>query len=152
MKRILRLHIGFVASILWLLLCTPSLHSDKSSSYVGWKQCEVCHDEIVQKWKETRHAEAIESLKKSSQENLAACVKCHVTGYEEDGGFLDYELTPEMAGVQCEECHGRGSNHIKNPGQEGVLERAPGVEVCRRCHTDRQDPGFNHKEKSALVH
>jgi hypothetical protein len=67
-------------------------------------------------------------------------------------GFVDYELTPEMAGVQCEASHGRGSSHVKNPAQEGSQAKVPGVEVCRICHTEKQDPGFDYKDKSARVH
>lgn len=79
-------------------------------------------------------------------------MKCHVTGYEQDGGFLDNELTPEMAGVQCEECHGPGSNHVNNPAGEPAKSKVPGVEIGRKCHTAGQDAGFSYKEKSARVH
>jgi hypothetical protein len=125
---------------------------EKPSSYVGWAQCETCHEDISKAWQFTRHARAMDSLKKSKQENLPACVKCHVTGFDQDGGFVDYELTPEMAGVQCEECHGPGSNHVKNPAEEATRAKTPGVDLCRKCHTEKQDPGFSYEKKSAEVH
>ena len=121
-------------------------------SYVGGSQCETCHGDIAKTWQGSRHAHAMDSLKKSKQENLPACVKCHVTGFEQDGGFIDAELTPEMAGVQCEECHGPGSAHVSNPAEKPVGAKAPGVDLCRKCHTVKQDPGFSYEKKSAEVH
>jgi predicted CXXCH cytochrome family protein len=126
-------------------------YSEEPAKYVGWSKCSLCHSGIKDSWQNTRHAKAIESLKKSKQENLAACVKCHVTGYEKDGGFIDYELTPEMAGVQCEACHGPGSAHAASPTKKNIV-KVSGPELCRQCHTEKQDPGFNYAEKVKKVH
>jgi predicted CXXCH cytochrome family protein len=142
---------AFGVSILSLLFISPWTHSEESAAYVGSKKCAACHSSIDKTWQETRHAKAIESLKKSHQENLPNCVKCHVTGYERDGGFIDNELTPEMAGVQCEVCHGPGGAHVKSPMGNKMVKES-GEELCRQCHTKGQDPGFNYKEKVKLVH
>ena len=137
--------------LLVFLMIATWLYSGESDSYVGWNQCSACHSDIADTWKNTRHAKAIESLKKTEQENLPACVKCHVTGYEKDGGFIDYELTPEMAGVQCEVCHGPGSDHSGNPTKDNTIKK-PGAELCRECHTEGQDPGFAYDVKIKDVH
>lgn len=128
-----------------------SIRSQDTAGYAGNEKCSLCHSDIHKAWQNTRHAKAIDSLKKTGQEGLAACVKCHVTAYEKDGGFLDYELTPEMAGVQCEVCHGSGGKHISNP-MGGKMTKTPDENLCRECHTQKQDPGFNYKEKSKLSH
>jgi predicted CXXCH cytochrome family protein len=138
-------------TILALFLFAPWTYPEESGTYIGSKKCSACHSDIDKAWQETRHAKAIESLKKSKQENLPGCVKCHVTGYERDGGFIDNELTPEMAGVQCEACHGPGSNHITDPMGKKLTKEA-GEDLCRQCHTKAQDAGFNYKEKVKLVH
>ena len=138
-------------AMLAIFIIAPWAFSAESGAYVGGKKCEVCHSAISKSWQDTRHAKAMESLKKSNQENLPNCVKCHVTGYERDGGFIDNELTPEMAGVQCEVCHGPGGDHVKNPGAKKMIKES-GEETCRPCHTKGQDPGFNYAEKVKLVH
>ncbi len=141
--------IGFVLAL--LLVNATGIYCAPSASYVGWSKCATCHSTIVDTWKNTRHAKAIESLKKSGQEKLPACVKCHVTGYEQDGGYIDNELTPEMSGVQCEVCHGPGSDHVASPTVKTIVKES-GAELCRECHTTGQDPGFNYETKAKSVH
>ncbi len=136
--------------LLLLLMNTAATYSEPSATFVGWKTCVPCHSDIADSWQNTRHAKAIESLKKSKQETLPACVKCHVTGYEKDGGFIDNELTPEMAGVQCEVCHGPGSEHVSTPSTSIVKES--GAALCRQCHTEGQDPKFDYAVKVKTVH
>jgi predicted CXXCH cytochrome family protein len=138
-------------AVIVLFLSTSWIYSDDSGSYAGSKKCATCHSAISQTWQNTRHAKAIESLKKTGQENLPNCFKCHVTGYEKDGGFIDNELTPEMAGVQCEVCHSPGKDHASNPMQKKMIKE-PGESLCRQCHTQGQDPGFNYKEKVKQAH
>jgi predicted CXXCH cytochrome family protein len=137
--------------LLLLLMNAAGTFSEQSATYVGWKKCATCHSAIKDSWQNTRHAKAIESLKKSGQETLSACVKCHVTGYEQDGGFIDYELTPEMAGVQCEVCHGPGSEHVASPMTKNIIKES-GAALCRQCHTEGQDPGFNYSVKVKNLH
>jgi hypothetical protein len=83
-------------AILLLFLNVSSTHSEKAASYLGSKQCETCHSQTNDAWRKTGHAKAFESLKKTKQETLPACLKCHVTAYEQEGGFIDSELTPDM--------------------------------------------------------
>jgi predicted CXXCH cytochrome family protein len=127
------------------------IYSEEPGTYVGWTKCATCHSAINKTWQDTRHAKAIESLKKTGQENLPDCFKCHVTGYEKDGGFIDNELTPEMAGVQCEVCHGPGKIHTTNPMKNKMIKEASEA-LCRQCHTIGQDPGFNYAAKVKQVH
>jgi cytochrome c553 len=120
--------------------------------YAGAEKCALCHGDLVKSWKTTRHAKALESLKKKSQETLPVCVKCHVTGFEKDGGFVDQELTPELAGVQCEACHGPAAVHASDPMNKKNLIANPAEKTCRSCHTVGQDPKFDFSAKRKLVH
>jgi predicted CXXCH cytochrome family protein len=134
------------------LLFAGSSPAQERSAYTTAKACADCHEDIAQGWKKTPHASAYESLKKSSQENLPGCFKCHVTGYERESGFIDGELTPELTGVQCEECHGAGRAHIASGGDKKTILRSGGRELCIRCHTPGQDKNFDYQHKVAFVH
>ena len=124
----------------------------EDASYAGVKTCADCHDDLWKGWQTTRHAGALETLKKKSQDQLPGCVKCHVTGYEKDGGYVDQELTPELAGVQCEACHGPAATHAADPKNKKNLIARPGETICRECHTKGQDPKFDYENKKRLVH
>ncbi|RIK63317.1 MAG: hypothetical protein DCC65_16135 [Planctomycetota bacterium] len=39
------------------------------------------------------------------------------------------------AGVQCEACHGPGSNHIPNPSARDIFVDSPGAMTCKQCHS-----------------
>ena len=47
------------------------------------------------------------------------CITCHATGWDPqqfaryDAAFVDMESTPQLAGSQCENCHGPGSTHVE---------------------------------------
>ena len=123
--------------------------AESQGDYAGVETCKGCHGKITQGWQKTSHAKAIESLKKTNQQNLPGCVRCHVTGYEEPSGFIDFDLTPELANVQCEACHGPRKDHAANPSKAG----SPVTEdKCRKCHTPGQDSHFDYKQKVRFVH
>ena len=123
--------------------------SQDTPKYKGWSYCKACHKPKTTGWEQTRHAKAFDSLKKTNQHDLPDCVKCHVTGYGEPGGFIDYELTPEMSGVQCEACHGPGSS---TKAGKRISSQSRVTDKCRQCHTPGQDPKFDYKKKAAEVH
>lgn len=39
------------------------------------------------------------------------------------------------AGVQCEACHGPGSNHIPDPSARDIFVDSPGTFTCKQCHS-----------------
>jgi hypothetical protein len=131
----------------------PKSHSQPApEEYAGAETCASCHEKMVKGWKTTLHSKAFETLKKKSQEKLPACQKCHVTGFDKPGGFVDLELTPELAGVQCESCHGAAASHAAKPENRKNLIAKPSEAACRECHTKGQDPNFDYVAKKKLVH
>ncbi len=85
-----------------------------AATYLGAAKCKMCHSKQHATWMKMKHSGAISSLSAEEQKK-PECVKCHVTGYGEPGGFESMEKTPDLANVQCEACHGPGSNHMKAP-------------------------------------
>lgn len=119
---------GFV-SVLFImaLLAAAGIDAD-AAKYVGAKKCKACHMKQYKSWKKTTMATSFENLKpgvKAEEKKKAGidpekdythdadCLRCHTTGYGKEGGFTSIEETPKLAGVQCEECHGPGSEYSK---------------------------------------
>jgi len=121
--------------------------------YLSVEACVECHEEEVSGWKTTPHAHAFETLKEQGEEKQSAqgCVKCHVVGFEKDGGFIDMELTPELKDVQCEACHGPGRQHAESEDPADILVK-PDAMLCRTCHTEGQDKNFDYESKKMWVH
>ena len=76
------------------------------------------------------------------------CLKCHATG----GGYTTnafLETFDLRDGVQCESCHGPGSDYAsKGVMQDEAAARAKGlrkvsVETCRSCHRDSSKKKFD---------
>jgi hypothetical protein len=72
--------------------------------------------------------------------------------FEQDGGYVDADLTPELVNVQCEACHGPGKAHVESEGSSGSITARPDEATCRTCHTPGQDAHFDYPAKKALVH
>ncbi|MCK4657575.1 MAG: cytochrome c3 family protein, partial [candidate division Zixibacteria bacterium] len=114
--------------------------------YVGDKKCKICHkkDGIHPSWLETKHAKAWDALKPEDQKNKE-CVACHSTGTTAKGELL--------TGVQCEVCHGPGSDYKKKKIMEdqkasvanGLL--LPDENTCKSCHNENVPEEFRAKEK-----
>lgn len=129
-----------------------ALYSEILGDYLGYTACVDCHSEITDKWKVTKHGNAFENLKTQGAEKQEnpGCFRCHVVAYNEDGGYIDMELTPELKDVQCEACHGPGRKHTETLSADDINKASE--DVCRKCHTEGQDKDFDYMKKSKLVH
>jgi hypothetical protein len=127
----------------------------------GTVNCITCHNNAqwdfkYDGWLQTNHASTFQRgldgiLSSHFQES---CVQCHTTGYDENAdndGFDDFgfvfpdTLMPgmydslatvypdafERANVQCEQCHGPGSEHM---GIKENIAKVMNVENCNYCH------------------
>jgi hypothetical protein len=88
----------------------------------------------------TAHAGAFAILPVVDQTN-SSCLPCHTVGYQLPSGFTNLSITPHLAGVQCENCHGPAANHAANPADPTTIPR---VEVagtlCGGCHNTQFVP------------
>ncbi|MGQ9524308.1 MAG: multiheme c-type cytochrome, partial [Armatimonadota bacterium] len=124
--------------------------TDQAGPYVGAKVCAMCHASASAQWKTTKHADAINSLKKwhpSAAERIE-CLQCHVLGLGDPHGYLSEQDTPDLAGVQCEHCHGAGRKHVEaawlNKPSSDLIVKSPNEALCRRCHDDEHHPKFDY--------
>jgi hypothetical protein len=133
------------------------------ATYIGASECKKCHFKQFKSWKETKMAKAFALLKPGEAKEAKAkagldpardytadeaCVKCHVTGQGEPGGYDpkgDEAHKAGREGVQCESCHGPASlynEYMKQHEKSGyVKEEAAklGLKMldekgCVSCH------------------
>jgi 2',3'-cyclic-nucleotide 2'-phosphodiesterase (5'-nucleotidase family) len=113
---------------------------DTRDTYLGVGVCQRCHAEAFDIYTHTRHARAYATLSAQFKHRDSGCIPCHSTGYDVPGGFSGLRRigdTIDLVDVQCEACHGPGSEHSRD-GR--YLETAK--KICKTCHTKEQDPEF----------
>ena len=120
--------------------------------YVGVAKCKACHLAEFKACEATKHAKAMASLKENEKKD-AKCLACHTTG--QGKGAAE---GAQLENVQCEACHGPGSDY-KNPAimnkakwkanpdaqrklaQDAGLITTPAKELCESCH-NKKSPTF----------
>jgi excinuclease UvrABC ATPase subunit len=155
-------------------LYDPSYHPQGEFKYVGVTTCVgACHKSEAQGkqyniWKETKHSKAFLSLQTAVADSIAKergftttaaetpqCVKCHVLGKE----ILESEFTEtfnKTDGVQCETCHGPGSEYKKlsimkdrqKSIENGLIIHTEKESFCTGCHNSESPTfvSFNYDE------
>jgi nitrate reductase cytochrome c-type subunit len=122
-------------------------------AYVGVNGCVECHKPAAEFWQETRHSRAYATLVNVNKQFSLDCIRCHVTGWQQPGGvcridrteFLGAGLNGHGVGrrdVQCEACHGPGSEHVKDPPEHIQAQVTP--PMCMRCHEAANSPHFDY--------
>ncbi len=101
--------------------------------YVGATYCTACHAQNHADWSATIHATAFDTLVAGGNGNNSLCFPCHAVGYGAASGFIDLTTTPQLAHVQCENCHGPGSNHVSDP-ENVPLDVNMASTLCGACH------------------
>jgi len=128
-------------------------------SFVGISACQgACHfhDDAVEFWQKTRHAQAFPTLVQVGKELSYDCVSCHAVGFDEPGGSNLWSLSawqrgaalarpaaPDLRNVQCEVCHGPGSLHVVAPSKNPIPVARPTQERCLTCHTKDHSDTFD---------
>jgi hypothetical protein len=125
-----------------ILLDIDQVDPPEGGSYIGYSVCRQCHPDQHEQWDSTVHAEAFATIKGRSQDYNPECIPCHTTGFGYTGGFVTPDLTSEMEGVQCETCHGDGTEHSNDPGRP--LSAVSEATCTSLCHTPEQSPEFDY--------
>jgi ribosomal protein L40E len=110
-------------------------------TYIGAEKCKMCHKQQYASWMETTHAKATEDAKASTDRTYEpSCLSCHATNSDE-----------AISGVQCEMCHGPGSDYKKmSVMKDRDMSIANGLnipsqETCDKCHS-----GDDHSKKVVI--
>jgi hypothetical protein len=126
--------------------------SGPAPKYAGVKVCVSCHLNICRYETNTPHASAFTDpeFKAAGGQTNSSCLPCHTVGYGLPTGFSftnrngAFSYSTNLAGVQCENCHGPAGNHA---AAEDDLTVRPRVElaatVCGGCHSGPMTPTYN---------
>jgi len=114
--------------------------------YVGAAVCRPCHSDVHAAWSGTKHHEALSVLVAAGQGTSANCIPCHVVGFGQPTGYTGAG-TPQLANVQCENCHGPGGNHASNPSVNRMTVQL-GAQLCGTCHTGFHHPNYEQWQTS----
>lgn len=109
--------------------------------YAGTARCVSCHAAAGAVWRKSGHAHALASLEKDGQAVDPECVPCHVVAHPGALAFRSRAITPNLANVGCESCHGAGEAHSAHPRAVRLpkLTRS----ACAPCHTLENSPNFD---------
>jgi hypothetical protein len=147
--------------------------------YVGIKSCAAtCHKgdskgRQLEIWQDSKHSQAFITLQSPEADKIAKdkgfttaaaetplCIKCHVLGKDIDPEELE-ETFDKTQGVQCETCHGPGSEYkkltiMKDKQQaiaNGLIIHENGAEFCQTCHNSDSPTfkSFNYDEYWAKI-
>lgn len=159
--------------------------AEDEQPYDGLKKCKSCHEPQYESWLETGHGQAMESLEPGERAEAKEkagldpdedytedpdCVGCHVTGYEQEGGYeIDgsERLNKYLKGVGCESCHGPGSRYKHDHKEaadkfEETQETTPRQELaevgqvftdegfeerCNACHLNYEGSPWPHAQE-----
>jgi len=115
-----------------------------NSPFAGEEQCKICHAKEHKIWAESEHAIAFEDLEAVKKSFDPECIQCHVVGFNQEGGFVDINLTPHLMNVQCENCHGAGKGHVQSGGKKPLANKDwPKEKMCTQCHVQKHSPSFD---------
>jgi 2',3'-cyclic-nucleotide 2'-phosphodiesterase (5'-nucleotidase family) len=120
---------------------------DAPDRFLGSEVCMRCHVAEGEQWQTTSHSVAWQTLINVKKDATPDCVGCHVVGFRKPTGFETSTATPHLSNVQCENCHGIGTQHealAANP--KPVTEQ-----VCIQCHRDEHDPEWNWEKKLPMI-
>jgi nitrate/TMAO reductase-like tetraheme cytochrome c subunit len=104
--------------------------------FVGVKACKTCHkkDGIADSWAATAHATAWDKLSDADKAN-EALKPFYTTGSTAEGELL--------TGIQCESCHGAGSDYKKMSVMKDKAAAVaagmvvPDAKTCANCHNEK---------------
>jgi len=114
------------------------------SPFTGAEACQSCHQEQYKVWQDSLHSHAFNKLERVNKSFDPNCIKCHTVGFDRPGGYIDFDTTPDLMNVQCENCHGAGRAHVESEGQKPVANASwQPQQMCAQCHEKKHSPAFD---------
>jgi len=153
---------GWLATAVALGMLVALAHpSTAEPKYVGVADCGRCHKkELVGNqlavWKKEKHSSAMKTLESEEAKKIAKergltvpphqadeCVRCHATAHGLETAQIFKKPLALADSVQCESCHGPGSEYRKKTVHAtsrekgiaaGMLDPGKDEKICTDCH------------------
>lgn len=117
------------------------------SPYAGDQVCKTCHAEAYEIWQNSLHSDAFAKLEAVNKAFDPSCIQCHTLGFDQPGGYIDFDTTPDLMNVQCENCHGAARAHAESAGQQPVAHSDwQPQQMCAQCHVQKHSPSFEYEK------
>jgi Cytochrome c554 and c-prime len=104
----------------------------QDSKYLGAMNCLKCHPAQFRQWEMTSHAKAFALSARTDLSRI-------VTGFDHPSGYRENRSNLDLTGVQCEVCHGPGSEHVR-----GDRVTAINSVTCQSCHDNDRSPDWDY--------
>ena len=153
------MRLSVLALISLFLFPVSLILAQNGHTYVGAETCGMCHKSEKQGsqfsiWQNSKHSKAFETLKTEKADQIAKekgfttpaaetpeCLKCHASGYDVDASTFGKKFKV-ADGVQCETCHGPGSDYkdmkvMKDKElamKNGLVVHEKIEDLCVTCH------------------
>ena len=164
----------FISGFSFGFTFNPENTDTKKYGYVGAEKCGMCHKSEKQGkqftiWQSSEHSKAFKTLQSAEADKIAKdkgfktkaaetpeCLKCHVSGYNIEASLKGPKFKMED-GVQCETCHGPGSEYqtlavMKDKDQaiaKGLIIHTDQEKFCTGCHNSKSPTFKAFKFKDA---
>ena len=117
----------------------PRTRGSEKESFLTDRACMSCHEDAWQSYVNSPHRSAFSTLRNKGQNFEPECLSCHTTGYQHKNGYSDEAPYNRLSGVQCEACHGYGTQHAR----DGKW-LAQAKDSCTVCHDEKNSPEFDY--------
>ena len=117
----------------------PRTMGSEKESFLGERACMSCHEDAWKVYLDSTHRSAFATIRNKGQSFEPECLSCHTTGYRHMNGYSDEAPFNKLANVQCEACHGYGSQHARDGKW---VQQAK--DSCVMCHDEKNSPDFDY--------
>ncbi len=171
--------LGFIFFISFSDSNSEPVSSAAAFKYIGVDKCAAtCHKgdtkgKQLEIWQDSKHSQAYKDLQTPEADKIAKdkgfttaaaetpqCLKCHTLGKDIDPAELE-DTFDKTQGVQCETCHGPGSEYKKLSimkdkelaKQNGLIIHTEKEAFCTTCHNSESPTfkSFNYEESWAKI-
>jgi len=105
--------------------------------FLGVNNCKNCHLGVYDTWRANSHSSAYTTIRAKDMQFEPECLACHTTGYQYYNGYEQQGSNSHLVNVQCEACHGYGTEHARDDGWG-----AEAKDSCTQCHVGDERPCF----------